>query len=116
MKYAKDCPTPHRHGSRTKLRLFPSRLVWFWARVSLIDIGQFNDAFVSGLLNGSGTASDLGAIVPTGWRDMQGLQVAWLCAIPLAPQSMSKRLKRDHAMPRFTGRLGELDVIVGQDV
>ncbi|EGG74768.1 hypothetical protein SXCC_04494 [Gluconacetobacter sp. SXCC-1] len=64
----------------------------------------------------SGTASDLGAIVPTGWRDMQGLQVAWLCAIPLAPQSMSKRLKRDHAMPRFTGRLGELDVIVGQDV
>lgn len=76
MKYAKDCPTPHRHGSRTKLRLFPSRLVWFWARVSLIDIGQFNDAFVSGLLNGSGEASDLGAIIPVGWRDMQGQQVA----------------------------------------
>ncbi|GBQ20108.1 hypothetical protein AA12717_0468 [Gluconacetobacter sacchari DSM 12717] len=51
------------------------RLVWFWTRTSLVDIGQF-DAFVCHLLNGGGEASDLDAIVPIGWCDVKGQQMA----------------------------------------
>ncbi len=47
----------------------------FLASISLIDIGQFN-ALVRRILNGGGTAPHLGAIIPIGWRDMQGQQVA----------------------------------------
>ncbi|KON63245.1 hypothetical protein KOEU_32550 [Komagataeibacter europaeus] len=45
------------------------------ACVSLIDIGQF-DAFLRHLLNGCGEASNLDAIVPIGWCDVQGQQMA----------------------------------------
>lgn len=47
----------------------PRCLGWLLARISLIDIGQF-DAFVRHLLNDGGRTLDFGAIVPVGWRDV----------------------------------------------
>ena len=44
------------------------------AGISLIDISQFN-ALVRRILNSGHKTSHLGAIIPTGWCDMQGQQV-----------------------------------------